>query len=97
MEAAASELATNAITKKKELEDYVASLNPAIAAMIVSYKNKPKGQGGSFGGVLADNSKPTNTNSNSTTSAAGNVNVPIPESVKASQFYAGGEFKRFRS
>ncbi len=93
MEAAASELATNAITKKKELEDYVASLNPAIAAMIVSYENKPKGQGGSFGGVLADNSKPTNTNSNSTASAAGNVNVPIPESVKASQFYAGENLK----
>lgn len=93
MEAAASELASNAITKKKELEDYVASLNPAIAAMIVSYENKPKGQGGSFGGVLADNSKPTNTNSNSTSAVAGNVNVPIPESVKASQFYAGENLK----
>ena len=94
MESAANELANNAIGKKKELEEYVANLNPAIAAMIVANENKPKGKGGSFGGVLANNnSNASNQSASNKTNQPGNVNVVIPQSVKASQFYAGDDLK----
>lgn len=99
MEKAAVELANNAIAKKKELEEFVANLNPAIAALIVAYDKNPEGQGGSFGGVLAENNvveqpstpkptqiKPQQTNVNT-------LNTTSTVNVNAQNFYAGEDLK----